>query len=52
MAIHLNYALPAMGICRNFLRAIVFAPIESLGLGVQHLYMIQGITRTCNFIYS
>jgi hypothetical protein len=45
MAILLNYALPAMGICRNFPRVIVFAPKQSLGLGLQHQHMIQETTR-------
>lgn len=44
MVIVLNYALPAMGICRNFLQSIVFAPDNFFGLGIQHLYTTQEIT--------
>ncbi len=41
----LNYALPAVGICRSFPRTIVFSPIKYLGLGIKHLYTLQEISR-------
>lgn len=52
MAVLLNYVLPVMDTCRHFPRAIVFAPDKSLGLGIQHLYTMQEITRARDFIYS
>jgi hypothetical protein len=43
MAPVLNYALPAMGICRNFPRALVFSTTLHAGIGVRHLHTIQEI---------
>jgi hypothetical protein len=45
MAPIIEYILPALGICRNFPRSIVFAPKEFFGLGIQHLHTIQEILR-------
>ncbi len=39
----LRYALPALGICRNFPRHLVFAPGKYMGVGIQHLYSAQEI---------
>jgi hypothetical protein len=41
----INHALPAMGICRNFPRALVFSPTKYAGLGIKHLYTVQEIAR-------
>lgn len=41
----LEFALPSLGIRRNFLRSLVFAPKECFGLGIKHLYTIQDISR-------
>lgn len=40
----LQYALPALGVCRTFPRDIVFAPSQFGGLGIRHLYTTQEIT--------
>jgi len=52
MCILLSYALPAMGICRTFPRAIVFAPEKYLGLGLCHLHTMQEITRVQDLIIA
>jgi hypothetical protein len=41
----LQYALPALGICRSFPRDIVFALIKYAGLGIKHLHTNQEIAR-------
>jgi len=51
MAIVLNYALPAMGICKHFPCSIVFAPDSFFGLGIQHLYTIQEIMGLKDIIF-
>jgi hypothetical protein len=43
--------LPRLGICRHFPRAMVFAPVKVFGLGFQHLYMLQVITRMKDLVY-
>lgn len=43
MAPVINYALPAMGVCRNFPRDLVFSPTQYCGLGVKHIYTLQEI---------
>ena len=43
--------LPRLGICRHFPRAMVFAPVKVFGLGFQHLYTIQEITRMKDLVY-
>jgi hypothetical protein len=45
MAPILKYGLPAIGVCRNFPRSMVFAPIKYTGLGFQHLHTMQEIAR-------
>jgi hypothetical protein len=50
MAPALEYALSAMGICRHFPRALVFAPEKFFGLGTPHLYTIQEIYRLSDLI--
>ena len=46
----LKYGLPAIGVCRNFPRSMVFAPIKYMGLGFQHLYTVQEIVRLKDII--
>lgn len=46
----LFYGLPAMGICRNFPRDLVFAPALYLGIGIKHLYTVQEISRLKDII--
>lgn len=46
----LKYGLPAMGICRHFPRKLVFAPTKYMGLGMQHLYTVQEISRLRDII--
>jgi hypothetical protein len=45
MAPVFNYALPAMGICRNFPRALIFSTTLHAGIGIRHLHTIQEIAR-------
>jgi hypothetical protein len=45
MAPVINYALPAMGICRNFPRALVFSSTDYAGLGIKHIHTLQEIAR-------
>jgi hypothetical protein len=39
----LNYLLPAMGICRNFPRTLVYSSTKYMGLGLKHPHTIQEI---------
>lgn len=39
----LTYGLPAIGVCRNFPRSMVFAPTKYMDLGLQYLSTIQEI---------
>jgi hypothetical protein len=41
----LQYCLPALGICRNFPRKLVFAPCDFMGLNLGHLFTLQEIAR-------
>jgi hypothetical protein len=41
----LQYLLPAMGICRNFPRALVYNSVKYMGLVIQHPYTIPEILR-------
>jgi hypothetical protein len=41
----LNYTLPAIGVCRNFPRALVFSPTKYAGIGIKHIYTLQEIAR-------
>ncbi len=41
----LTYLLPAMGVCRNFPRTLVFSSIKYMGLGLKHPFTIQEISR-------
>ena len=42
--------LVSIGICRNFPRALVFAPTKYFGLGIKHLYTSQETERILNMI--
>jgi hypothetical protein len=46
----LNQFLPSIGVCRNFPRSIVFAPLTVGGLGIAHLYTTQETARITNII--
>jgi hypothetical protein len=46
----LNYALPALGVCRTFPRALVFAPTKHMGLGIKHIHTVQEITRLIDIL--
>ena len=35
--------LPRIGICRTMARSLVYAPIKYQGLGIQNLYITQGV---------
>jgi hypothetical protein len=41
----LQYALPAMGMCRNFPRALVFSSTKYMGIGIKHIHTLQEIAR-------
>jgi hypothetical protein len=41
----LNYVLPAMGVCRNFPRALVFSSTTHAGIGINHIHTVQEIAR-------
>jgi hypothetical protein len=46
----LNQLLPSIGVCRNFPRCLVYAPLTFGGLGIPHLYTTQEIARIINII--
>jgi hypothetical protein len=50
MAPILRYCLPALGICRNFPRKLVFLTLDYMGLNLQHLYILQEIVRIKDII--
>jgi hypothetical protein len=50
MAPILQYLLPAMGVCRNFPRALVYNSVKYMGIGIQHPYTIQEILRIKDMI--
>jgi len=50
MAPILQYCLPAPGVCRNFSRKLVFAPLEYWGLGFLHLFTLQEGARLKDII--
>jgi hypothetical protein len=50
MAPVVKYGLPSLGICRSFLRKLVFAPTKYMGLGLPHWYTIQEILRIKDLI--
>jgi len=46
----LRYCLPAMGVCRNFSRRLVYATVDYMGLNIYHLYTLQEISRLKDII--
>jgi hypothetical protein len=50
MAPILTYGLPAIGVCRNFPRSMVFAPTKYMDLGLQYLSTIQEIEHLKDII--
>jgi hypothetical protein len=50
MAPILQYLLPVIGVCRNFPRQIVHAPLRNMGLNIQCLYTVQEITRLLDMV--
>jgi len=46
----LRYCLPAMGVCRNFPRALVFSSLDYMGVNIQHLHTLQEIARLKDII--
>jgi len=46
----LQYLLPAVGVCRNFSRKLVFSPLKFLGLGIKHIHTVQEIARLKSLI--
>jgi len=51
MAPLLQYCLPALGICRNFPRLLVFSPLDHMGLNILHLHTLQEIVRLKDMIF-
>jgi hypothetical protein len=47
----LQYCLPALGVCQNFPRKLVFAPYDYMGLNFLHLHMLQEIYRLKDIIF-
>jgi hypothetical protein len=47
----LRYCLPALGICRHFLRRLVFSTYDYMGLNFLHIYTIQEIFRLKDIIF-
>jgi hypothetical protein len=41
----MEVGLPKSGICRKISRAVVFAPIKYLGLGIKHPFISQGVKK-------
>ena len=41
----LTYLLPAMGVCRNFSRVLVYSSVKYMGLGIKHPHTIQELLR-------
>jgi hypothetical protein len=47
----LHYCLPAMRVCRQFPRKLVFSTLDYLGLNFLHLYYLQEIARIKDIIF-
>jgi hypothetical protein len=43
MAPVINYALPAMGVCHNFPRDLVFSSTKYCKIGIKHIHTLQEI---------
>jgi hypothetical protein len=51
MAPILQYCLPALGICQNFPRKLVFSTLDYYGINIKHLFVIQEIARVHDIIF-
>jgi hypothetical protein len=51
MAPVINYALPAMGVCRNFPRDLVFSSTKYCGIGIKHIHTLQEISRIKDILH-
>jgi hypothetical protein len=47
----LHYSLPALGVCRNFPRDIVFTPHKYMGLGFRNLHTIQETSQLKDMLH-
>jgi len=47
----LGYCLPALGICRNFTRKLVFLTLDYMGLDIKHLFILQEISRIKDIVF-
>jgi hypothetical protein len=47
----LSFVLLRLGVCRNFPRAIIFAPLAWFGMGIKHLFTMQEITQLKELIH-
>jgi hypothetical protein len=45
MAPVIRYCLPALGICQNYPRKLVFSMLDCMGIGIQHLFTMQEAAR-------
>jgi hypothetical protein len=50
MAPALNQFLPSIGVCRNFPRDLVHAPLKYGGLGIKHIHTTQEFMRLTSMI--
>jgi len=46
----LQYCLPAIGVCRNFPRALVYSTLDYFGLNIRHLFTVQEMIRIKDII--
>ncbi len=46
----LHYLLPAVGVCRNYPRALVFISEKYMGLGIKHMHTTQELLRLKDII--
>jgi hypothetical protein len=47
----INFALPAMGVCRKFPRDLVFSSYKFAGMGIRHLHTLQEIARLTDILH-
>jgi hypothetical protein len=47
----INFALPTMGVCRNFPRDLVFSSYKFAGIGIRHLHTLQEIARLTDILH-
>jgi hypothetical protein len=51
MAPVINYALPALRVCRNYPRDLVFSSTKYCGIGIKHIYTLQEIARIKDILH-